>query len=147
MRTKKQLFIRNKKPISRKMSEMPELLADMLLKERGLKAKQAKKRKEKAKPPGKLTKKERMRQELLGSLAGSFDEVADRLEPEQDREEQVYRQQASSFLMQAANRAKLKPTDEVTLTEFCDVVWRAGNPSPLDWDEPPRTAAEDAEEL
>lgn len=149
MRTKADLFMQKGKPITRKLEELPPLLADKLLGGKAKKgsAKSKKERKADAKKANKkLTRKERMKQELLGSLANSFDAVTNQL-PQEDRERKMYEQQALQFLSQAANRAHLKPEDKVTLQEFCDVVWRAGNPSPLDEDDPPPKEARGEDEV
>mmetsp|Transcript_60752 Transcript_60752/g.180987 ORF Transcript_60752/g.180987 Transcript_60752/m.180987 type:complete len:204 (-) Transcript_60752:137-748(-) len=146
MRTKKAVFTRNGKPISRQLQEIPKALAELMLKgSRKPREAREKKKQQAQKPRAKLTKKERMRQELLGSLAGSFNEVADVL-PQKDTEHELYEQQAQNFITQAAQRAKLRPEDEVTLKEFCDIIWRSGNASPLDSDDVfPKPGGEDAE--
>ncbi|CAK0852488.1 unnamed protein product [Prorocentrum cordatum] len=86
----------------------------------------------------KLSKKERMKQELLGHIGSDFDALAqdaqvDRVED--DPMFETYEQQARQSIGQMANNAKLRPDDELTLREFCDLIWRAANWSPLDPDE------------
>merc|ERR1712008_126404 len=84
-----------------------------------------------------LTKKERLKQELLGHVAEGFDSMASGLQKEEDEDSDVkaFKQQADAMMGQMMNRAKFKVDTKVTLREFCDLVWRTGNASPLDEDE------------
>merc|ERR1712203_1315631 len=80
-----------------------------------------------------------------GSLAPGLDSFSKAL-PEKDRETEMFHQQAENMMQQMINRAKLRPTTKVTLREFCDLVWRTGNASPLDpdeWNAPPKSKDED----
>lgn len=153
MRKKESLFTENGQLVSRRLEVMPKLLAGAIRENDDIVQKKLNKpKKAKAAPKpkgGKLTKKERMRQELLGSLSGGFDEVTDQLKPEEETKDKVYQQQAMNLLGQAMRRAKLTPADEVTLKEFCDMIWRTGNASPFDPEGPsqPSDSIEDDESL
>merc|ERR1712061_447842 len=92
--------------------------------------------------------KERMKADLLGSLAPGFDSLSKAL-PENDKEAQMFHQQAENMTNQMINRAKLRPDTKVTLREFCDLVWRTGNASPLDpdeWNQPIKKPGEDEDD-
>merc|ERR1712039_1107214 len=119
---------------TRMLQEMPKLLADSMVKEYGKEKKKKEEPKPKPKPRSKMTKKERMKADLLGSLAPGFDSLSKAL-PENDKEAEMFRQQSENMMNQMINRAKLRPDTKVTLREFCDLVWRTGNASPLDPDD------------
>merc|ERR1719263_1334698 len=102
------------------------------------KDKRKRERKEKApKKKGKLTKKERMQQELLGTMGEVFAEgTAQFKDVDADAEyEAELLRYGKQMVGQMIQRSKLPPNTELTLREFRDMVWRAGVASPLDYDE------------
>eukprot|EP00443_Scrippsiella_acuminata_P058801 CAMPEP_0115439432 /NCGR_PEP_ID=MMETSP0271-20121206/35774_1 /TAXON_ID=71861 /ORGANISM="Scrippsiella trochoidea, Strain CCMP3099" /LENGTH=273 /DNA_ID=CAMNT_0002865125 /DNA_START=54 /DNA_END=876 /DNA_ORIENTATION=+ len=136
---KRPLFTNGKgKLVSRELGDMPRLLAKSMLADKpATSSKLGKTKPKKPEPKGKLSKKERMKQELMGQLSPGFDKMSESLTKDEDEKElKLYEQQAGQMLMQMMNRAKLGPKDKMTLSEFCDMVWRGGNWSPLDEDEP-----------
>merc|ERR1711924_144688 len=137
---KRPLFINEKgKPITRKIKEIPGMMTDLIMKEEAEKKNKKEPRRPPSKPKGALTKKERMKQELMGELGMAFDAGASQVGPEVD-EESEYRktlqQYGNQTVQQMITRSKLPPETDLTLREFCDLVWRAGQASPLDVDEP-----------
>merc|ERR1712125_170318 len=95
---------------------------------------EAKKPKPKPKPK-KLTKKERMKAELMGHLAPGLDDAMNLMPVDDDKERRMLQQQSDNMFAQMIRRSKLPPTQEINLREFCDLVWRTGQASPLDEDE------------
>mmetsp|Transcript_37749 Transcript_37749/g.82660 ORF Transcript_37749/g.82660 Transcript_37749/m.82660 type:complete len:196 (+) Transcript_37749:31-618(+) len=133
---------KNGKAISRKVKDLPEEMAYLLAD--NMDADTSKGRKvEKPKPPTKKTKKQRRMEELTQVMTGSFatlDQAPLRTRDDPERMQQLA-SMSTNMLVQAMKRAKLGPEDKLTLKEFCDVVWRAGNPSPLDPEEEPEKKA------
>jgi len=111
-----------------------------------VKSKLEKKAPPKPKPKGKLSKKERMKQELLGELSPGMADIDAKLanaeKEEYENQLKTYENQVISMLGQMVQRAHLGPDDKVTLSEFCDLIWRGGNFSPLDEDVPVKTKDE-----
>merc|ERR1719166_46147 len=98
-------------------------------------------------PKKKLSKKERLKQELMGHVGGNQEDVAKATAAqEREKELQAYEQQAEQIMGQILKRAKLGPSDKLTLREFCDIMWRGGNASPLDEDDPVKEDEDDDEE-
>mmetsp|Transcript_66262 Transcript_66262/g.178285 ORF Transcript_66262/g.178285 Transcript_66262/m.178285 type:complete len:219 (-) Transcript_66262:239-895(-) len=149
--TKRSLFENAKgKLVSMTLGDLPRKLAQQMLDDKPKNNGLAKKAPPKPKPTGKLSKKDRMKQELLGELTGSLDDVEKRLseaeKKEEERELKTYEQQVLQMMGQMMQRAKLTYKDDVTLSEFCDLIWRGGNWSPLDADEPVKDADDLREE-
>mmetsp|Transcript_93719 Transcript_93719/g.166746 ORF Transcript_93719/g.166746 Transcript_93719/m.166746 type:complete len:177 (-) Transcript_93719:63-593(-) len=122
------------KPTTRKLSEMSQLLAEKIIAKERIQQAEVK---PKARPKGKSqSKKERMKQEL--SEQGVFDGMMRSAhEDARFQDEETYQKTVStgeSFVAQMLARSKLKPETEVTLREWCDLVWRSGRASPLDQD-------------
>eukprot|EP00747_Dinoflagellata_sp_TGD_P064882 gnl/TRDRNA2_/TRDRNA2_154106_c0_seq1.p1 gnl/TRDRNA2_/TRDRNA2_154106_c0~~gnl/TRDRNA2_/TRDRNA2_154106_c0_seq1.p1 ORF type:complete len:272 (-),score=66.68 gnl/TRDRNA2_/TRDRNA2_154106_c0_seq1:40-768(-) len=127
---KQKLFEVNKKPITRSLEEMIELLAKQLAGE------DVQGKKKKKPPPQKkaTTKKEKRMAELKGLIGGNFEGSFS----EENRDSyKLYRQQTESIIGQASQRSKLPLDTKFTLREFCDLMWRTGNASPLDPDDMP----------
>merc|ERR1712070_739283 len=97
-----------------------------------------------APPPKKpTTKKEKKKAELMASLGMAFDSVASTMPEPEDKEFEMLEKQAMQMIQQMVHRSKLPPTQELTLREWCDLVWRTGNASPLDQDEPQKEEEDD----
>eukprot|EP00931_Biecheleriopsis_adriatica_P115020 TRINITY_DN90872_c0_g1_i1.p1 TRINITY_DN90872_c0_g1~~TRINITY_DN90872_c0_g1_i1.p1 ORF type:complete len:238 (+),score=57.37 TRINITY_DN90872_c0_g1_i1:25-714(+) len=146
---KKEFFTTKKgKTRTRKLGEMAELIAGRLWKDQQKKDKQAKEReqrkktKETKKNTAKLSKKERLQLELDKGLGGILADLKDTSEADAKAAQESYDiilRQGSQMIGNMMRNSKLGPDTEVTLREFCDIVWRSGKPSPLDQDTPERT--------
>jgi len=139
VKNKRELFINKKtgKPRTRRIEEIPEFMTELIMQDH-YKDKRKKERKQKApQKKGKLTKKERMQQELLGSMGEVFAAgTAQFKDVDEDKEyEATLLQYGKQTVQQMIQRSRLPPNTELTLREFCDMVWRAGSASPLDYDQ------------
>eukprot|EP00439_Symbiodinium_sp_Y106_P076834 s723_g15.t3 len=141
---------------TRRLEEMTKIIADRIVAKtaREEAEKRAKESKAKAGQASgrKLSKKERMKQELSGHLGQMFGELKDSSAADAKKDEEMYQavfQQGEQMIHRIAQQAKLPMTTEVTLREWCDMAWRAGRFSPLDPDKPKKeedTPDEDAED-
>merc|ERR1712187_329966 len=125
--------------ITRKIKEIPDMMADLIMKEEKEKKKKKEPKRAPSKPKAKLTKKERMKQELMGELGMAFEAGAGQVGPDVDEEREYKKtllQYGNQMVQQMIQRSKLPPETDLSLREFCDLVWRAGQASPLDADEP-----------
>ncbi|CAE6927382.1 unnamed protein product [Symbiodinium sp. CCMP2456] len=128
---------------TRRLEEMTKILADRIVAKtaREEAEKRAKESKGKAGQASgrKLSKKERMKQELSGHLGQMFGELKDSSVADAKKDEEMYQavfQQGEQMIHRIAQQAKLPMNTEVTLREWCDMAWRAGRFSPLDPDKP-----------
>ncbi|OLQ07074.1 hypothetical protein AK812_SmicGene9553 [Symbiodinium microadriaticum] len=140
---------------TRRLEEMTKIIADRIVAKtaREEAEKRAKESKGKAGQASgrKLSKKERMKQELSGHLGQMFGELKDSSAADAQKDEEMYQavfQQGEQMIHRIAQQAKLPMNTEVTLREWCDMAWRAGRFSPLDPDKPKKEediSDEDAE--
>ncbi|CAE7818968.1 unnamed protein product [Symbiodinium sp. CCMP2592] len=128
---------------TRRLEEMTKIIADRIVAKtaREEAEKRAKESKAKAGQASgrKLSKKERMKQELSGHLGQMFGELKDSSAADAKKDEEMYQavfQQGEQMIHRIAQQAKLPMNTEVTLREWCDMAWRAGRFSPLDPDKP-----------
>merc|ERR1719324_2339914 len=77
-----------------------------------------------------------MQQELLGSMGEVFSQgVSQFQDVDEDKNyEDELLKYGKQMVQQMIQRSKLPPDTELTLREFCDMVWRAGTASALDYD-------------
>merc|ERR1719491_229001 len=153
---KRWLFLEDGKLVPRSGDEMTDMLAEQIgddgelpdpdkLKTQVVTARNKKKQKalaekkrkeeaaKKASPP-KLSRKERVKQELaakLGTALSPVDNLPNYGDPREHREKEL-RKKTEEVMLQVFKKTKLPRDWKYTLREFCDVVFRASNPSPLD---------------
>ncbi|CAE7699006.1 unnamed protein product [Symbiodinium pilosum] len=117
-----------------------KIVAKMAREEQAKKAKEAKSTKAPVPGPGrKLSKKERLKQDLSGHLGQIFGDLKDSSASDAKKSEETYQavfQQGEQMIQRIAQQAKLPLSTEVTLREWCDMAWRTGRFSPLDPDKP-----------
>lgn len=130
------------KPIPRLVKDITRILSESVYDENeGKIEKEAKLRKEadhKKAANKKLTKAERKMRQLETMLADtlylSSDDTANSEKGRDPEKLAAYAKQANQYSSQVAQKARLGPEDEFTLSEWCDTIWRTGNDSPLDPD-------------
>mmetsp|Transcript_17617 Transcript_17617/g.31846 ORF Transcript_17617/g.31846 Transcript_17617/m.31846 type:complete len:204 (-) Transcript_17617:107-718(-) len=148
MEKKKAMFVNKKgKPITRRLSDMPTIVAENIEAEEN--KKKAEEERKKKKPPQKKpqTKKEKQKQALMGHLGGTFENALEAMPEPPDTKLEMLKTKSQEMFMQIIARSKLPPDTEINLREFCDLVWRAGNASPLDPDEWLNPPTKDEEDL
>lgn len=166
---KRWLFLENDKLVTRNGDQMIDLVAEQIgengevpdpekLKTQVVQSRNKKKRKAaeaKAKkevaaaakaPPAKLSRRDRVKQELAAKLGNAFSPV-DNLPNYGDakaHKQKELRKKTEEVMLQVFKKTKLPRDWKYTLREFCDVVFRASNPSPLDATEEEQHAYEEA---
>lgn len=147
------------KPRTRKLGEMTRLISDDIAGKISKDSKDSKVNSPSptSAKPAKLSKKERMKQELKQQLNGDLRTVFQDMESAKDKTAyyQRIREQGEQMILQMSRQSKLPFDTDLTLREWCDLVWRSGRFSPLDQDKPKKVDdsdifdlqdAEDAEE-
>ncbi|CAE6971860.1 unnamed protein product [Symbiodinium natans] len=127
---------------TRRLDEMTKIVTDRIMakmerEEKEKKAKEAARVGHAGAAGRKLSKKERMKQDLSGHLGQIFNDLKDSSTADAKKNEEMYQavfQQGEQMVNRMAQQAKLPLDTEVTLREWCDMAWRAGRFSPLDPD-------------
>lgn len=129
---KRPIFEVNGKLVPRKVRQLYGLFAEHMDQQEALEEKKNAAKLPPAPKPKPLTKKEKRKKALSGMMGGSWQHL-DRMPQAQDMEAQKMKKyQIESMMGKIFNRSAVELDDEVTLREFCDMVWRTGEMSPLD---------------
>mmetsp|Transcript_616 Transcript_616/g.1264 ORF Transcript_616/g.1264 Transcript_616/m.1264 type:complete len:199 (-) Transcript_616:147-743(-) len=148
MEKKRAMFTNKKgKLVTRKLADMPGLVAEHIEAEEKQKQEAEEKKKRKPAPRKPQTKKEKQKQALLGHLGGSFQNALEAMPDPPDTRLEMLKSKSQEMFMQMIHRSKLPPDTMINLREFCDLVWRSGNASPLDPDEWLNPPKKDDDEL
>lgn len=135
-KSKRHLFLEKGKLVPRKLRDITNMIADTIAEEKSHGSRDASATKLAAKPTDKkLSRKERIKQELMGRIGSHFDAVVKHLPggtSERDMVHEKVLSQGASVMGQIIQKTKLPPDTEFELAEFCDVMYRQSHTTPLD---------------
>ncbi|CAK9017107.1 Uncharacterized protein SCF082_LOCUS13481 [Durusdinium trenchii] len=126
------------KPRTRKLDEMADLISNQIVGNVSPPSPPPSTKTAKTVEASKLSKKERMKRELKQELRDDLGAVFQQMDSAKSNTAyyQRVKEQGEQMILQMSRQSKLPLDTDVTLREWCDIVWRSGRFSPLDQDQP-----------